>query len=749
MDAFLWAIPALPLGGAAVNGLVALVRRWTPGDPGAAHEHGHPAAEAPAAPAPKPVAIAVAPVVAPTAATPGMPARIRLPGEKRRDEKPPAPTHAPSPAHGDAQLHDGHGATGGHGKPGLDFAGWLACATMLAAFGVSLAAFLQLSALPVGQHQLTVDLFPWIRAGLVDIHASFLFDPLSGLLALVVTGVGFLIHVYSLGYMAHDENRDRYFTYLNLFAGMMLILILGDSLPLLFVGWEGVGLCSYLLIGFWYTDLAKAQAGKKAFIVNRVGDFGFLLGMFVLFAANTGAAQAAGSTTLSFVTLHHVTFAPATITLAAILLFVGACGKSAQFPLYIWLPDAMAGPTPVSALIHAATMVTAGVYMIARMSFLFSLSQEASALIAIVGGFTAIFAATMGFVQNDVKKILAYSTVSQLGFMILAVGSGSYAAGIFHLMTHAFFKALLFLAAGSLIHAMEHALPEGADPNDIRTMGGLRKKMVWTFLTFTCGWAAICGIPFTSGFFSKDLILEGTLASPILPHGLAIALFVTGLAAAGCTAFYMTRLYILVFFGEPRMGAEAERKVAESGPSMVLPMAVLALLSLGAGVVWAPIFGRETLAEWLEPVLATFHSVAHESIEPAGVAMLATALATTMAFAGILAAWFLYVKRPDLPPRLAAFAHGTPYRMLWDKYYVDQIVEGAIVEPVRATSATLLWKGIDVTLVDGAVNGTGAAAVGIARALSAAQNGRVQSYAVGITFGAAAIAAYLLFRLHS
>ena len=720
---WLWAIPALPLGGATVNGLIALFRRWTPGDPLSGAHHEGPAG-ADALPPPEPAA----PVAAAT--------RIRLPGEKRRE----TPKPATAPVH-----HDPHPAD--HGHPDLRYAGWIATAAMLAAFAVSVFAFVQLLGLESDQRTLTVDLFSWIRAGSVDIHAALVVDPLSALMILIITGVGTLIHVYSLGYMSHDENPDRYFTYLNLFAGMMLILVLGDSLPLLFVGWEGVGLCSYLLIGFWYTDVAKAQAGKKAFLVNRVGDFGFLLGMFTLFAAAPNAAEATGAGTLSFVTLHH-TFAmlpPAVITLACLLLFVGACGKSAQFPLYIWLPDAMAGPTPVSALIHAATMVTAGVYMIARLSFLFSISTEACMVIATVGAFTALFAATMGFVQNDVKKVLAYSTVSQLGFMVLAVGSGGYGAGVYHLMTHAFFKALLFLGSGSLIHAMEHALPAGSDPNDIRSMGGLRKKMPITFWTFTAGWLAICGIPGTSGFFSKDEILAATLHSPILPPALGATLFVAGLLAAGCTAFYMTRLYLLVFFGAPRMGAEAETKVHESAGAMTMPMVLLAILSIVGGVLWMPIFGVTTLEKWLEPALAVL-----EPLEVHGFAAFAPMLlATLAAFAGLGVAYRMYVDQPALPARMATWMRGTPYRVLWGKYWVDETVESALVQPAYAASRSFLWRGIDINVIDGFVNGTGRATSAAAGAVSRLQTGLVQNYAVSITLGVAAIAIYLLTRLYA
>jgi len=688
----LWLIPALPLAGAAVNGLRALFVRWTPGSADHAHDHGA------------------------------------------------------SAGHGDQAHEHDHD----HGPAGAWPAGWIATAFMLAAFGVAMWAFVT-QLLPLHGAGLTTDPMPWIVAGNVEIHARLLLDPLSGLLALVVTGVGTLIHLYSVGYMAHDENRDRYFAYLNLFAAMMLILILGDSLPLLFVGWEGVGLCSYLLIGFWYTDEQKAIAGKKAFVVNRVGDLGFLLGMFLLFAA---APTQPSLTFSSLADVAHGHFSPILLTTACLLLFVGACGKSAQFPLYIWLPDAMAGPTPVSALIHAATMVTAGVYMIARLHFLFELAPIACAVIASVGAFTALFAATMGFVQNDVKKVLAYSTVSQLGFMVMAVGAAGtgYIAGVYHLTTHAFFKALLFLGSGSLIHAMHHALPADADPNDIRSMGGMRHKMPWTFRTFIVGWAAIAGFPFFSGFFSKDEVLASTLHSERLASTftyLPQILFAAGVLAAACTAFYMTRLLILVFFGKPRMGAAAEPKVHESGWQMVVPMVVLAVLSALGGILWAPLFGWAPLEHFLAPVimgqsgafLAGVHSAPHFDWTP-------TILATAAFVAGTWLAHYLYIAHPEMPTRLAARRRGL-YRMLWNKWFVDEAIEGIFVNPVRKISESVLWKGIDVGVIDGTVNGVGALAAKAGAAVGRLQTGLTQNYAVGITGGVAVLAVYVLARLYS
>ena len=703
----LWLIPLIPASGALVNGLRTLFVRWTPGGAG---EHG---------------------------------------------------PHVESERAGSGDVEPAGAHAGEHhpGPAGTWPAGWIATAAMFAAFALSAWLFVA-QLVPLHGGALHSGGFSWIAAGIVDVRAQLLFDPLSGLLTLVVTGVGALIHLYSVGYMAHDENRDRYFTYLNLFAAMMLVLVLGDSLPVLFVGWEGVGLCSYLLIGFWYTDEQKAIAGKKAFVVNRVGDFGFLLGMFTLFAA----APMAGHPTLAFTTLATAapTLAPAVITAACLLLFVGAAGKSAQFPLYVWLPDAMAGPTPVSALIHAATMVTAGVYMIARLGFLFSLSPTACAVVAIVGAFTAVFAASMGFVQNDIKKVLAYSTVSQLGFMVLAVGAAGvgYLAGVYHLTTHAFFKALLFLGSGSLIHAMQHALPEGSDPNDIRSMGGMRHKMPWTFRTFWIGWAAIVGFPLFAGFWSKDEVLATTLHSTTLSltwEYLPETLFAAGVIAAAFTAFYMTRVLVLVFYGAPRMGAEAEAKVHESGWEMVAPMGVLAVLSVIAGVLWAPMFGWAPLEHFLEPAILGAQRAAlraaHAGVEGAGVAAhgfdwMPPVLATAAFGVGVWAAWYLYVAHPELP-RLLAARRRLLYRMLWNKWFVDEALEGVFVNPVRRVSTGLLWRGIDVRIIDGAVNGLGGIARSTGAALVKLQTGITQNYAMGITAGVAALAIYVVARLYS
>jgi NADH-quinone oxidoreductase subunit L len=469
---------------------------------------------------------------------------------------------------------------------------FVACSTVGLSFVTSLLLFFELVGMEPAHRILQQTLFTWIPSASFNANVAFLLDPLSAVMILVVTGVGFLIHVYSTGYMHHDPCFGRYFTYLNLFTFSMLMLVLADNFLLMFVGWEGVGLCSYLLIGFWFEKKSAADAGKKAFIVNRIGDFGFLLGMFVIFW-NIGS--------LDFLTVAEK--APAIfvaggglITAACLLLFVGAIGKSAQIPLYVWLPDAMEGPTPVSALIHAATMVTAGVYMVARSSALYMLAPDALLVVAIIGAGTAFFAATIGLAQNDIKRVLAYSTVSQLGYMFLACGVAAFTAGIFHLVTHAFFKALLFLGAGSVIHAM-------SDQQDMRRMGGLKKYLPVTFGTMLIATLAISGIPGMSGFFSKDEILWKSFSSD---HG-HWALWVIGVATAGLTAFYMFRLIYLTFYGKERMDDHTRGHIHESPRSMTVPLMILAVLSVVGGFVGVPhvFFGATNYFErWLEPVIA-------------------------------------------------------------------------------------------------------------------------------------------------
>lgn len=552
----------------------------------------------------------------------------------------------------------------------------------------------------------------WISSGTLHVDFALRVDQLSAMMILVVTGVGFLIHVYSTGYMAHDEDVARYFAYLNLFTTSMLLLVLGENLLLLFVGWEGVGLCSYLLIGFWYTDDEKASAGKKAFIVNRVGDAGFLLGMFLLF----WTLGEHSVWTLSFSEIQqHVSSIPVDVaTVICLLLFIGAAGKSAQIPLYVWLPDAMAGPTPVSALIHAATMVTAGIYMIARLHFLYALSPTALSVVATVGAATAFFAATIGLVQNDIKKVLAYSTVSQLGYMFLGLGVGAYTAGVFHLMTHAFFKALLFLGAGSVIHGM-------SDEQDIQKMGGLKNKMPVTFWTFFVACLAIAGVPGLSGFFSKDLILEEAYASPL---GSPI-LWLVGTIGAGMTAFYMFRLLFVTFFGETRASHDVAHHIHESPASMTVPLAVLAVLSIVGGYF--------PLLHFLNPMYGSHHPE---------ISLLIKYIPTVVGLAGIALAYVMYVVNPSIAENLSK-NFSALYNLLLNKYYIDELYDLIFVRPVAAAS-NWLWKVWDMIVIDGTVNGAAHTMEANGLLLRLWQTGNVQNYALSFLIGAMGILGYYL-----
>ena len=579
---------------------------------------------------------------------------------------------------------------------------------VLAAFLLAVGAFFQL---PDGG-ALVDRMFPWITAGELHVDFALRVDALSALMILVITGVGFLIHVYSVGYMAEDADVARYFAYLNLFTAAMLVLVMAENLLLLFVGWEGVGLCSYLLIGFWYTDDEKASAGKKAFIVNRIGDAGFLLGLFVLF----WGLGAHGVWTLSFTDIqaNASVLSVGTVTAVCVLLFIGATGKSAQIPLYVWLPDAMAGPTPVSALIHAATMVTAGIYLIARLHFLYAVSPAALALVAYIGAGTALFAATIALVQTDIKKVLAYSTVSQLGYMFLGLGVGAYGAAVFHLMTHAFFKALLFLGAGSVIHGM-------SDEQDITKMGGLRHTMPTTYWTFAVGCLAIAGVPLLSGFFSKDLILEEAYAAP---HG-SVGLWLIGTLGAGLTAFYMFRLLFVTFWGETRAEPEVADHIHESPSVMTGPLIVLAVLSVIGGYFSVPHF--------LEAVFAH---------HPAHVSFVIRYLPTLVGLAGIGLAYVLYVREPGRAERLGqqlAALHG----LLLNKYYIDEIYQAVFVRPVLNASQWL-WQVWDTQVIDRLVNGTAQTADASGSALRLWQTGNVQTYALSFLAGAMLILGYYL-----
>ena len=609
-----------------------------------------------------------------------------------------------------------------------DGAGYLACATVIAAFGLAAWTTARLYGIAAGPAQLRFSQpylgFEWIEADGFRVPLSLLVDPLSSVMMLVVTGIGSLIHVYSLGYMAEDEDRVRFFSYLNLFTFFMLLLVLGGSLPVLFVGWEGVGLCSYLLIGFWYRKDSASAAGLKAFVVNRVGDAGLILGMIFIYHAfgsldlvdiadNAGALAREG--------LWE--WGPATI--ACLLLFVGATGKSAQIPLHVWLPDAMEGPTPVSALIHAATMVTAGVYMVARLGPLYHVSATAMLVVATTGAVTALMAGTIAIVQTDIKRVLAYSTVSQLGFMFLAAGVGAFGVAVFHLYTHAFFKALLFLGSGSVIHAM-------SGEQDMRKMGGLRTKIPWTYWTFVAGTAAISGIPFFAGFYSKDEILLGALDS-----GHTI-LFGLALFTALLTAAYMARLLFLTFFGEFRGGHEAEHHLHESPWTMLGPLVLLAAGSIVSGyALWpGPDGHRVRLPEILQPVFRLPEAPPHH------VAWLPVAATLAAAF-GILIAWYLYLSMPDVRARVAA-PLGPLLRLFKAKYFFDDAYDAFVRRVVVGGSGAILWKRVDAGVIDGAVNGAGTITAAIAETLRPVQTGFVRHYALLVLAGAVAIVSYLL-----
>jgi NADH-quinone oxidoreductase subunit L len=627
----------------------------------------------------------------------------------------------------------------------------IACGTVLASFLLSVGVVAQLGHLEgvssVPGHlevdrearRVTLTSGAWLEGGTSPTGASlsvpwgFTLDPLSAVMLLVVTGVGFLIHVYSVGYMSHEEGYYRYFSYLNLFMAMMLVLVLGSSFVVMFVGWEGVGLCSYLLIGFDFGKDFAADAGKKAFLVNRVGDAGFILGMAWIFASF-------GTLSFAGVMGRVESVTPAVAAGIGVLLFVGACGKSAQIPLYVWLPDAMAGPTPVSALIHAATMVTAGVYMVCRCSALFLRGPGALMVVAVVGALTALLAATMAVRQTDIKKVLAYSTVSQLGYMFLAAGVGAFSAAIFHLMTHAFFKALLFLGSGSVIHAM-------SGEQDLRKMGGLRKHLPVTYGTFLVATLAIAGIPGFSGFFSKDEILWKSYGAGNAWGLGGPAFWLVGVVAAGLTAFYMFRLVFLAFHGEGRMDAETAHHVHESPKVMTVPLMALAVLSVVGGWVGIPkvlslgadLNGFEHyLSPVFEPGEGGAASVGHAG---AGLELGLMALALGVVAAGILAAVRLYLRRPESAARLAE-AFPVLARLLANKYYVDELYDAAVVGPYRWLCG--LFAEFDRRVVDGLVNATGAVAEVAAQVLKLFQTGYVRNYALALFLGALMLLWYLL-----
>jgi NADH-quinone oxidoreductase subunit L len=601
--------------------------------------------------------------------------------------------------------------------------GWIGSGTVGLSFLIVVGAFFQTLGLPTDDRKTIVTLFNWLNVGGLNINVSYQVDQLSLIMALIVTGVGFLIHVYSIGYMHDDKGFWRFFSYMNLFIFAMMNLILSDNFVLLFLGWEGVGLCSYLLIGFWYDkNFEKGTTGdaaKKAFIVNRTGDFGFLLGMFLIYLTF-------GSLNFGEVFPRAASFnvPVSTFNFIALFLFIGAIGKSAQIPLFVWLPDAMAGPTPVSALIHAATMVTAGVYMVARCSIIFASAPAILTIIAVIGAFTAIFAASIGLVQNDIKKILAYSTVSQLGYMFLAMGVGAFTSGIFHVMTHAFFKALLFLGAGSVIHSMH-------EEQNIQHFGGLKKYMPQTYFTFLIAALAISGIPPLSGFFSKDDILLNTYA-----NGQYILWFV-GFATAILTAFYMFRLYFLTFEGKERFGSQ--KHPHESPKLMTIPLIVLAVLSAIGGFIGIPaIFAGENgnlFERWLEPVFKNANTKmmtygVHSNLE-AIVLMSVTVIGAAIS---IYFARYVYLKNPRFALNASTKLKGL-YNLLLNKYFVDELYDAVIVNPIAKGSDRFLWRFTDVAVIDGFVNGTASLIIFISGKIRKIQTGVTQFYAVIMMLG--------------
>ena len=669
---------------------------------------------------------------------------------------------------------------------------WVACGAMALSFAFALISVQGLVNNAVRDADgnvvefgyLSYTAYQWIFSGDLNAEIAFLFDPLTAVMALVVTGVGLLIHIYSVGYMADDPSKWRYFSYLNLFAFAMLMLVLGKNMLVTFIGWEGVGVCSYLLIGFWFSDSEKAAAGQKAFLVNRIGDFCFILGMFLIF-------YVAG--TWDYVELKEIATTATTAAVllpialpAGILIFLGCTGKSAQIPLYVWLPDAMAGPTPVSALIHAATMVTAGVFLICRLNWIFTLDPRLMATIAIVGALTALVAASIAVVQNDIKKVLAYSTVSQLGFMFMAVGMGAFVAAVFHLMTHAFFKALLFLGAGSVIHGMHHE-------QDIRKMGGLRKLMPWTHATFALGTLAIAGVPLLSGFYSKDLILwnalanthvlnvEGALQTVTMDHftttlapalaeagdgmvevvgwSLAVnwSVFLIGILTAGLTAFYMFRMYFLTFWGECRADEKTKAHIHESPTSMLVPLVVLGFLSVVGGYIGWPHFITQFfpdgvnvyalgLENWLAEVFLisdSFRLVGRFGPSPYGAEAIVALISIIIAFSGIGLAYVMYIKKPELPG-LVQEKVGPVHNVLSNKYYVDEAYDFLFVKPTLYFGKAMYW--FDRNIIAGLfVGGTAFMTLNFGKIMANLQSGNVQRYATYLALALLLVLMAILF----
>lgn len=599
---------------------------------------------------------------------------------------------------------------------------FIACGTILISFVLSIIVFLDLLG---GGASVNVALFKWISVGGFTANMSLLVDPLSALMLLIITGVGFLIHVYSSGYMHGDEGYGRFFSYLNLFVFFMLLLVMGANYLVMFIGWEGVGLCSYLLIGFWFKNNSFNDAANKAFIMNRIGDLGMLLGI-VLIIVNFGSIEYAE------VFSRASTVDTATITTITMLLFIGAMGKSAQIPLYTWLPDAMAGPTPVSALIHAATMVTAGIYMVARNNLLYALSPATMEFIVIIGLATALFAATIALTQNDIKKVLAYSTVSQLGLMFLALGLGAFTSGIFHMATHAFFKALLFLGAGSVIHALHHE-------QDIRRMGGLKKYLPITYLTFFVGALAISGIPPFAGFFSKDEILAGAFAhSPVV--------YIVALVASLLTSFYMFRLFFLTFFGKPRATHDTMHHVHESPKSITIPLIVLAILSLTGGFIGVPeaLGGSHWLAGFLAPVFASSKDLiaGHHLSHNTEYMLMALVVAMTLVLIGV--AFVRYARKEHVPVAEGQLANPI-HKTLYHKYYIDEIYDAVIVKPLY-TMSRVFENVIERLGIDNVVNASGRIVVEGSKVSRRIQSGRIGYYIFVMVIGIIVIMTVAVFQ---
>ncbi|WP_413559174.1 NADH-quinone oxidoreductase subunit L [Bdellovibrio sp. HCB209] len=617
-------------------------------------------------------------------------------------------------------------------KHSANVAGVIATLAVAISFVCSILLVVDLVQMPETARRIAVSFFEWMAVDKFKVNAGFVVDQISAIMILVITGVGTLIHMFSIGYMHHDKGAAKYFSYLNLFIFNMLLLVLGDSLLVMFVGWEGVGLCSYLLIGFWFTDKDKAAAGMKAFITNRVGDAAFLLGMFVLFMTFG---------TLNFNELNALapTVAEASwmgaVTLGTMFLFIGATGKSAQIPLYVWLPDAMAGPTPVSALIHAATMVTAGVYMIVRLNPLFIMAPNTMMVIAIIGAATAVLAATIGMTQWDIKKVLAYSTVSQLGYMFLACGVGAFGAAMFHLMTHAFFKALMFLGSGSVIHAMH-------EEQDIRKMGGLKKYLPITHATFFLGWVAIIGLPPFAGFFSKDEILAYAFFSPM---GSPI-LWAAGALGATLTAFYMTRLMALTFWGQSRVPSHVHPH--ESPALMTIPLIVLAVLSVIGGWIGIPHVIGEHLGHlpnvwehWLSPLITKIPNLGHFDVSTEWILM---GCSVGLAIISATVAYQFYVKSPETPKKIAESIKPV-YNLVYNKYFVDEAYFGGIINPLINLGKNM-WYYVDVNFIDKCTYWAGDLVRGMGSLSRSLQTGNLQQYAMYIGIGVVVVLSFVIMR---